>query len=62
MTLNDMTADPLSIIFLYYYQNHFYSLFHCQVSAGTTIGYIINVKKISVMTIKSYYKNTCYIL
>ena len=44
MTLHDMTADPLSIIFYIHYQNHLYSIFHHQVDPGTTIGYIINVK------------------
>ena len=44
MTLNDMTADPLNMIFLYHYQNHLYSIFYHQVGPGTAIGYIINVK------------------
>ena len=29
MTLSDMTADPLNMIFLYHYQNHLYSIFYC---------------------------------
>ena len=43
-TLNDMTADPLNIIFLYHYQNHLYSIFYHQVGPGTVVEYIINVK------------------
>ena len=62
MTLNDMTADPLNMIFLYHYQNHLCSIFYNQGGPGTTIGYIIIVKYILVMTIKSYSINTCYIL
>ena len=44
ITLNNMTADPLNMIFLYPYQNHLYSIFYHQVGPATTIGYIINVK------------------
>ena len=44
MTLNDMTADPLNMIFLYNYQNQLYSIFYYQGDPGTTIGYIINIK------------------
>ena len=44
MTLNDITADPLNIIFLNLYQNHLYSIFYYQEGPGTTIGFIIHVK------------------
>ena len=44
MTLNDMTAYTLNMMFLNYYQNHLYSIFYHQVGPGTTIGYVINVK------------------
>ena len=44
MTLNGMTADPLNMMFLNQYQNHFCSIFYHQLGPGTTIGYIINVK------------------
>ena len=40
MTLNDMTADPLNMMFLYHYKNLLYSIFYHQVCPGTTIGYV----------------------
>ena len=40
MTLNNITADPLNIIFLNHYQNHIYSIFYHQGGPGTTIGFI----------------------
>ena len=60
--IDDMTADPLNMLFLYHYPNHLYSIFYHQVGLGTTIGYINNVKYISIMTITSHCKNTCYML
>ena len=44
MTLNDMTADPFNMIFLYHYQNQLCSIFYHQGGPGSNIGYIINVK------------------
>ena len=38
MTLSDITADLLNMIFLYHYQNHIYSIFYHKVDPGTTIG------------------------
>ena len=44
MTLNDITADPLNIIFLNLYRHLLYSIFYYQGGPGTTIEFIINVK------------------
>ena len=44
MTLNDMTTDPLNMIFYTITKIIYIPFSYHQIGPGTTIGYIINVK------------------